>query len=139
MSTPLNSAPIGVFISWLTAAASRVRDDALSAMTIRVCASRNASDTRHRVSAIRSRAFEVRRRKCDREGSARGCLLICVAPLVDDAEVRQFLQKAAAGGAALVEGRFRDAISAGEIPSDFPAAERATQVTDLVVALRCVR
>jgi AcrR family transcriptional regulator len=64
------------------------------------------------------------------KGSARGCLLICVAPLVDDAEVRQFLQKAVAGGAALIEGRFRDAISAGEIPSDFPAAERAVQVTD---------
>ena len=64
------------------------------------------------------------------KGSARGCLLICVAPLVDDAEVRQFLQKAAAGGAALVESRFRDAISAGEIPSDFPVAERAIQVTD---------
>ncbi len=64
------------------------------------------------------------------KGSARGCLLICVAPLVDDAEVRQFLQKAAAGGAALIEGRFRDAISAGEIPSDFPVAERAIQVTD---------
>src|ERR1700761_8115924 len=64
------------------------------------------------------------------KGSARGCLLICVAPLVDDPEVRQFLQKAAAGGTALIEGRFRDAISAGEIPSDFPAAERAIQVTD---------
>ena len=56
------------------------------------------------------------------KGSARGCLLVCVAPLVDDAEVRQFLQNAAAGGAALVEGRFRDGISAGEIPSDFPVA-----------------
>ena len=64
------------------------------------------------------------------KGSARGCLLICVAPLVDDAEVRKFLQNAAAGGAALVEGRFRDAISAGEIPSEFPVAERAIQVTD---------
>ena len=56
------------------------------------------------------------------KGSARGCLLICVAPLVDDAEVRKFLQNAAAGGAALVEGRFRDAITAGEIPSEFPVA-----------------
>src|SRR5579872_3276643 len=65
------------------------------------------------------------------KGSARGCLLICVAPLVDDAEVRRFLQNAAAGGAALIEGRFRDAIGAGEIPSDFPAAERAMQVTDI--------
>src|SRR6201987_4904561 len=65
------------------------------------------------------------------KGSARGCLLICVAPLVDDAEVRQFLQRAAAGGAALVEGRFRDAISAGEVPPEFPVAERAIQVTDI--------
>ncbi|MDE1012316.1 MAG: TetR/AcrR family transcriptional regulator [Paraburkholderia fungorum] len=69
------------------------------------------------------------------KGSARGCLLICVAPLVDDPEVRQFLQNAAAGGTALVEGRFRDAISAGEIPSDFPVAARATQVTDLARGL----
>ena len=64
------------------------------------------------------------------KGSAPGCLLVCVAPLVNDAEVRQFLQDAVAGGAALVERRFRDAISAGEIPSDFPVAIRASQVLD---------
>jgi AcrR family transcriptional regulator len=69
------------------------------------------------------------------KGSARGCLLICVAPLVDDPEVRQFLQNAAAGGTALVERRFRDAIIAGEIPPDFPVAARATQVTDLARGL----
>ncbi|HLZ41764.1 MAG TPA: TetR/AcrR family transcriptional regulator [Candidatus Sulfotelmatobacter sp.] len=69
------------------------------------------------------------------KGSARGCLLICVAPLVNDADVQRFLQNAATGGAALVERRFRDAISAGEIPSDFPAAERARQVTDLARGL----
>jgi hypothetical protein len=56
--------------------------------------------------------------------------MICVAPLVDDPEVMRFLQNAVAGGAALVEGRFRDAIIAEEIPSDFPVAVRATQVTD---------
>jgi AcrR family transcriptional regulator len=67
--------------------------------------------------------------------SAPGCLLVCVAPVVDDAEVRQFLQNAAAGGTALVERRFRDAISAGEIPSDFPVATRAIQVTDLARGL----
>ncbi|MCA8102105.1 hypothetical protein LGM55_33320 [Burkholderia contaminans] len=54
---------------------------------------------------------------------------------MDDPEVRQFLQNAAAGGIALVEGRFRDAVSAGEIPSDFPVAARATQVTDLARGL----
>ena len=69
------------------------------------------------------------------KGSARGCLLECVAPLVNDAEVRQLLQNAAAGAAALVEGRFRDGISAGEIPSDFPVAARAIQVTDFARGL----
>lgn len=64
------------------------------------------------------------------EGSAPGCLLACVAPIVDDPEVRQFLQNAAAAAAALVEGRFRDAIIAGEIPSDFPVAVRASQLID---------
>jgi len=65
------------------------------------------------------------------EGSAPGCLLVCVAPLVNDAEVRQFLQDAVAAAVALVERRFCDAISAGEIPSDFPVAVRASQVLDL--------
>ena len=69
------------------------------------------------------------------KGSARGCLLICVAPLVNDAEVQRFLQNAATGGAALLERRFQDGISAGEIPSDFPVAARAVQVTDLARGL----
>jgi len=69
------------------------------------------------------------------EGSAVGCLFVCVAPLVDDAEVRQFLQSAAAGAVALMEGRFRDGITAGEIPSDFPVAARAIQVTDFARGL----
>jgi AcrR family transcriptional regulator len=69
------------------------------------------------------------------EGSAVGCLVVCVAPLVDDAEVREFLQKATAGAVAMVERRFRDGISAGEIPPDFPVAARARQVIDLVHGL----
>jgi AcrR family transcriptional regulator len=69
------------------------------------------------------------------EGSAQGCLIVCVAPLVDDAEVRQFLQDAAAAGEALVERRFQDGIDAGEIPPDFPLATRARQVTDLARGL----
>ncbi len=69
------------------------------------------------------------------EGSASGCLLMCVAPLVDDAEVRQFIQDAAAGAVALVERRFEEGISAGEIPADFPVAERASQVLDLARGL----
>ena len=69
------------------------------------------------------------------KGSARGCLLECVAPLVDDAEVREFLQNAAAAAVALVEGRFRDGITAGEIPSDFPVAVRASLVIDFARGL----
>ena len=69
------------------------------------------------------------------KGSAPGCLLLCIAPLVIDDEVRKFLQKAATGGVVLVEGRFRDAITAGEIPSDFPVAVRAIQVTDFARSL----
>jgi len=67
--------------------------------------------------------------------SARGCLMMCVAPLVNDAEVQRYLQRAVAGGVALVERRFRDGISAGEIPPDFPVAVRAVQVTDFARAL----
>ena len=69
------------------------------------------------------------------KGSAWGCLLICVAPLVNDAEVQRFLLNAATGGAALLERRFRDGIRAGEIPDDFPVAARAIQVTDLARGL----
>jgi AcrR family transcriptional regulator len=69
------------------------------------------------------------------KGSARGCLLMCVAPLVNDAEVQRFLQSTVAGGAALLESRFRDGISAGDIPPDFPVAARAIQVTDLARGL----
>lgn len=69
------------------------------------------------------------------KGSARGCLLICVAPLVNDPEVQRFLQNAATGGAALLERRFRDGISAGEIASDFPVTARAIQVADLARGL----
>jgi AcrR family transcriptional regulator len=69
------------------------------------------------------------------KGSAPGCLLVCVAPLVNDAEVQRFLQNAAAGGATLVESRFRDGITAGEVPSDFPVAVRAIQVTDIARGL----
>ncbi|HTV74501.1 MAG TPA: TetR/AcrR family transcriptional regulator [Candidatus Acidoferrales bacterium] len=67
--------------------------------------------------------------------SASGCLLMCIAPVVDDPEVRQFLQKAERGALEMVQRRFSEAIAAGEIPSDFPVAARASQVLDLVRGL----
>jgi AcrR family transcriptional regulator len=62
--------------------------------------------------------------------SAPGCLLICVAPLVDDAEVRQFLKDAVAAAMALLERRIYDGINAGDVPPDFPVAARASQTVD---------
>ena len=69
------------------------------------------------------------------KGSASGCLLMCVAPLVNDAEVRKYLQNAAAGVVALVKRRLKSGISAGEIPSDFPIGARANQIVDLARGL----
>lgn len=69
------------------------------------------------------------------EDSATGCLIECVAPLVDDPEVRLFLQNATAGGVAMVARRFNEAIVAGEVAHDFPVAARAVQVTDLARGL----
>src|SRR5690348_10435542 len=51
------------------------------------------------------------------KGSARGCLLVCVAPLVNDAEVQRFLLDAVSGGAAMVEARLRKGIDSGELPA----------------------
>ena len=69
------------------------------------------------------------------EGCPPGCLLVSVAPLVDDPEVRQFLQDAVAAAVAMVELRFRDGIGAGEISADFPVTARASQVIDLIHGL----
>jgi AcrR family transcriptional regulator len=63
--------------------------------------------------------------------SAPGCLIVCVAPLVNDPEVRQFLHDVAAAAAAQVERRLLDGISTGELPSGFPVTARASQVIDL--------
>jgi AcrR family transcriptional regulator len=70
-----------------------------------------------------------------RQGSASGCLLMCIAPLVDDPEVRALVQDAAAGAVALLERRFRDAVAAGELPIDFPVTARANQLLDLARGL----
>lgn len=69
------------------------------------------------------------------EGSAPGCLALCVAPVVNDPKVREILLNAATGAAAQLELRLRDAISEGEIPPDFPVAVRASQILDFARGL----
>jgi hypothetical protein len=56
-------------------------------------------------------------------------------PPKEDSAPRSTRSDCRRGGAALVERRFRDGISAGDIPSDFPVATRAIQVTDLARGL----
>src|SRR5262245_10728707 len=65
------------------------------------------------------------------EGSPSGCLLACVAPAVDDPNVRDFLARANVQAVALVEQRLRSAVDAGELPHDYPVAVRARHVLDL--------
>ena len=69
------------------------------------------------------------------KGSPRGCLLGCVAPVVNDPDVRDFLVRANAQTVFVVEQRLRRAIDAGQLASDFPVAVRARQVIDLTTGL----
>jgi len=69
------------------------------------------------------------------EGSAWGCLLLCVAPLVNDAKVRAFLQRASTDTVALVERRLHAGIDAKQLPPRFSAGLRARQVVDLAGGL----
>jgi AcrR family transcriptional regulator len=69
------------------------------------------------------------------EGSAPGCLMVSVAPLVDDARVRGFLLRAEADAARLVEQRLQAGVEAGELPPSYPVEERASQILDLVRGL----
>jgi hypothetical protein len=69
------------------------------------------------------------------EGAPPGCLLICIAPLVHDAEVRALVQRASADMTALVERRLRDGVGAGQLPKSFPSRTRARQVVDFTRGL----
>jgi AcrR family transcriptional regulator len=60
-----------------------------------------------------------------------GCLLVCVAPLVDDPKVRDYLVRAGARSVEIVERRLRSAVAAGELPRGFPSARRARLAMDL--------
>ena len=73
---------------------------------------------------------------CDRERIARGDAFSCASRrLWTTLRSGSSCKTRPPAAAALVEGRFRDAISAGEIPSDFPVAVRASQLIDFARAL----
>ena len=66
-----------------------------------------------------------------REESPSGCLMVCIAPLVDDERVRAYLVHVESQAMAAIEQRLRAGIEAGELPVDFPVGVRARQVMDL--------
>jgi len=69
------------------------------------------------------------------EDSPWGCLMVCVAPLVDDPAVRAFLLRVNGQAVAMVERRLQAGVEAFELPGDYPAATRARQVIDLARGL----
>lgn len=60
-----------------------------------------------------------------------GCLMVCVAPLVEDENVRRFLMTASEETTAAIAMRLRQGIEANELPIDFPCEERSRVLLDI--------
>jgi AcrR family transcriptional regulator len=69
------------------------------------------------------------------EGCPSGCLIACVVPAVENSSVRAFLAVAMAASDGAIAARLALGVASGELPSDFPVAQRARCVTDLSMAL----
>lgn len=65
------------------------------------------------------------------QGSPLGCLMVCVAPLVQDENVRRFLATANEETTAAVTMRLKLGVEAKELPLDFPCEERARMLLDV--------
>ena len=70
------------------------------------------------------------------DDSPLGCLIVCVAPLVDDENVRQFLETVTEETTAAVAMRLRQGVEAKELPADFPCEERSRMLVDMSRGLR---
>jgi AcrR family transcriptional regulator len=64
-----------------------------------------------------------------------GCLMICVAPLVEDENVRRFLVTANEETTAAVARRLKQGVEAEELPVDFPCEERSRMLLDMARGL----
>ena len=65
------------------------------------------------------------------DASPLGCLMVCVAPLVEDEKVRRFLVTASEETTAAIAMRLRQGIEAKELPSGFPCEERSRMLLDI--------
>jgi AcrR family transcriptional regulator len=87
-------------------------------------------DIRQVISGILKSAVE----NATREGEHLGCMLASVAPLVDNDVIRDYIAQKGKESSAAVERRFQVGIDAGELPKNFPAAQRARQTLDIAAA-----
>ena len=65
-----------------------------------------------------------------------GCLMVCVAPLVEDENVRRFLITANEETTTAIAMRLKQGVEAKELPPDFPCEERSRMLTDISRGLR---
>lgn len=70
------------------------------------------------------------------DNSPLGCLMVCVAPLVDDENVRRFLKTANGETITAISKRLRQGVEARELPDGFPCEERARMLADMSRGLR---
>jgi AcrR family transcriptional regulator len=69
------------------------------------------------------------------KGSPLGCLMVCVAPLVEDDQIRAYLARSGSEVTAVVAQRLQEGVAAGELPPDFPCETRARLAMDLARGL----
>ena len=62
--------------------------------------------------------------------------MVCVAPLVKDEKVRQFLIRANEETVEALTMRLNQGVEAQELPSDFPCEERSRMLADMSRGLR---
>ena len=70
------------------------------------------------------------------DDSPLGCLMVCVAPLVNDENVQRFLIKANEETTEALSMRLKQGVDANELPADFPCEERSRMLTDMSRGLR---
>ena len=69
------------------------------------------------------------------EDSPSGCLIACVIPAIDSAQMRAYSTAVLAGSDEVVAARLTAAVESGELPAEFPVQRRARRVTDTASAL----
>lgn len=65
------------------------------------------------------------------DGLPLGCLVVCVAPLVEDENVRRLVAAVFEETTAAIAKRLKQGVEAKELPSDFPYEDRARMLMDM--------